>query len=235
MIRNKEFSRICNLIKGLNCVLIIAPFGWGKTYLLKRLCRKFNGVFLESPSMNTKSLQKISSEKWNRKSELFEEVFSQPHKIIFIDDLQEADKNSRTAILKISKNHTVVAACEYIKDKRFFQKFRIVELKKLSWKDIYLFIKITEPDLNCEAQKWIAKKSYSNFSKAESMMKEYKTTGKINEFKEKKDIFPYIMFAGYVLLSLRYLMMIKKEWELYSIFSLIAYSILSLRRFKHLH
>ncbi len=232
MIRVQEFGEILRCAElGIHCA-VIGSFGMGKSYLLKKVHKELEeSIFFVNARFSKYELcRTLRSNEKSRIGELLEKL---NFKYVIIDNIHKLTEAGKDVVLNLAEKSTLIVAGENLPD-GLQHLFNIVKLKALDFEDSCALIKEiykVEDKVKFE----IASKCRGSPLLCVQAIKIYKATGKVEVFKRdvsRKEFRFKMLRIGYTLLSLRYLMLVQKRWELYAVMSMIAYTIISIFKYR---
>ncbi len=220
-------SETVKSIKGLSekniNLALYGERGVGKTFLLKSL----NGLYFPSPNLSREDLKRITN-KNGTVNEQIKRTLETQRKILLIDNIHEIKNSKKTLINEVSRVHTIIGAGLFVP--RDFEHWHQLKIEKPSFSDCIEIIK--EFKIEEHKKKEIIKQAKQNPSQMIHMARMQEALGYYKLQKdEKKTHLKVSQFTNY-LLSLRYFFMFTRQWQLYSLISMIAYAIIGFSRRK---
>lgn len=235
MIRIEEFGELLRSIElGIHCA-VTGSFGMGKSYLLYRVQKRMkSSIFFRSARFSKYELCRALGAGENCKTnELLEKLSSRNYRYIIIDNIQKLTESGKGIVLSLAEKSTLIVAGESLPAEIEYL-FNTIKLGALDFEDSCALIREI-CDVEDKVKLEIASKCRGSPLLCVQAIKIYKATGMIEVFKHEvsKKEFRYKMLRiGYTLLSLRYLMLVQKRWELYSVMSMVAYTIISIFKYR---
>lgn len=235
MIRVKEFGQAMRVAELKIHVALTGNLGAGKTYLLEKINKNLrNTVFFPNPSFTKQELaEALDSDENNRTYELIEELKNSRFNYVLIDNLHTVTKTKMRLVLELAEIYTIVAAAEEIPE-RLNHLFHVIELEELDYQDAMMLINEFDSSINKKTARKIVRQSRGNPMIAKQVLDYFKATGEIKVFRlsiNRKQFATNMISIAYLFMSIRYVFMVQRKWELYATTSMIAYTLLSVFRY----
>ncbi len=210
-------------------LLLVGPFGIGKSYTLRKIASKYRSKVLSSnPSL--RELNELVGTRFKSKKEAYNYLIENDNRLILFDDVHESRKDTLSTILKLCKNHRVICASEReIELLRF--EFHTIKLKPMEEEEgirlCYNYVK----------DKKICYKIYKQ-SKGIPLLiirgaEYYNVTGRVKCYFKPAilpQLFKWTIVVAYLLLSARYVARLNNNFQLYYIVSTMAYLLLAFNK-----
>lgn len=201
--------------------IITGPKGSGKSFHLKSL----PGKYFISPNLGIEDLRGITGVRGGLNTQL-NCLLNSKRMILLLDDFHLVQPRKKELILKLSKHHTVVCAGLFVPSG--FQHWHSVKMEPLSGKECFGLLK---------------KYGFGPDKKNELVGKSKGNPGKLLEMADMVDKVGYYKpparefgFSSSQLtnwlLSVRYFFMFTRQWQVYSLVSMLAYALLGWNRRK---
>ncbi len=249
--RKKEIELVLSAINRKRSVLIIGKKGIGKTEFLKNISSK--GIYCSS--MPTRQLlldimfsMKIDKKGLSNTKLMLDEILKHNRKVLFIDDIDFANKNS-ISIINNLKNEGFVIVSAGIKEPKNIDFFEKIELTALSFSESVLMIKSNYklPDSIVSAiarisggvPREIIDNSNDAKNSIESGFLDEKNKNEINNYinelenKQRRSVLlsaSFLLPFAYFMLSLRYILYFQKNYKAGYLTATAAYLIFAFFR-----
>lgn len=217
MCRGEFLDKVKNLVEHGVSVNIYGERGIGKTTILKML----PGYYFPSPRLTKNQLQRMFNSNGTI-NEMLQKLLEQERTIIKIDDCDNLTKNQARLVNCLSKKHSLILASE---QPLTIENVVNLEVPRLSIKECERML----GDHPLASK--IIKKSDHNPSKILFMKQHYLATRKLPE-NDKRFNGVDLNVLTTSLFSIRYLFMFTQQWNLYGLFSMIAYALATIKRYK---
>ncbi len=210
-------------------LLLIGPFGIGKSYTLRKIAAKYGSKVLSSnPSLS--ELNEFIGQRFKSKKDAYNYLISSNNTLLLFDDVHESRRDTLSIILKLCKKHRIICASEReIEVLRF--EFHIVRLKPMDEEE---GIKLC---YNYVKNKRICYKIYKQSRGLPLLIirgaEYYNVTGEVKCYFKPKimpNLLKWTIVAAYILLSARYIARLNNNFQIYYIVSTVAYLLLAFNR-----